>query len=280
MPNVSKNLYPVLFADDTALLMSNSSTESLNQSLNNELILIDEWLAGNRLSLNIDTSCFLYFATSRGIPDPPVHVQLRSMDVRQEAWFRYLGVNVDSTLNFKLHISLIVGKISKSVGILHRIRHNAPSHVLLKLYYTLVYPYLTYCCAVWGCTYDVHLNPIRKLQKRIIRIVTNNEYLAHTDPLFKQVKVLKFDDIRKLLLAKIGYRWSISNDFRHASHGYETRNRNRVLPQYQRLSVTQHSLSFVVPTLWNDIPLHIRESNNMFEFIRSYEDIYCRFIID
>ena len=45
---------------------------------------------------------------------------------------------------------MISDKISKNIGILHRVSTSAPKTILIKLNYALVYPYLTYCNAIWG----------------------------------------------------------------------------------------------------------------------------------
>ena len=55
--------------------------------------------------------------------------------------------------------------------------------------------YLTNCVEVWGNTPDTHLDPLIKLQNKIIRIITFSPYLAHTKPLFKERYILTFPKI-------------------------------------------------------------------------------------
>ena len=55
------------------------------------------------------------------------------------------------------------------------------------LYYVLVYPYLHYGNITWANTYQSTLEPIRKLQKKIIRMITFSGYTDHTIPLFSKV---------------------------------------------------------------------------------------------
>jgi hypothetical protein len=43
------------------------------------------------------------------------------------------------------------------------------------------------------------------LQKRAIRILNKSEFHAHTDPLFKKLNILKFEDIRLLQLGQFMY---------------------------------------------------------------------------
>ena len=77
--------------------------------------------------------------------------------------------------------------------------------MLLTLYYSLVLPYIQYCILVWGSTYSSNLNHIALLQKRVVRIINKEKVDAHTDPIFKELKILKLDDIYLFHLGKFMY---------------------------------------------------------------------------
>ena len=78
---------------------------------------------------------------------------------------KFLAVIIDSKLNWSNHITYIKNKFSKSIGILTKIKRFLNKKTLRNLYFSLVYPYLTYCVEVWGNTHDTYLNPLIKLQK-------------------------------------------------------------------------------------------------------------------
>ena len=86
-----------------------------------------------------------------------------------------------------------------------------PQQVLIKLYYSLVYPYLLYGNTVWGGTFDQHLEPLKLIQKKILRIITGSEYLAHANPLFYQTNILKVSDLHKYLLAQYMFKFKRAN---------------------------------------------------------------------
>ena len=56
----------------------------------------------------------------------------------------------------------------------------------------LVYPYFQYCIIIWGSPYPTNLNLLILLQKLIVGIVNNKPFDAYTDPLFRDLKFLKF----------------------------------------------------------------------------------------
>ena len=63
------------------------------------------------------------------------------------------------------------------------------------LYYAFIYPYLNYGNIVLGSKYTTRLAPIRRLQKKIIRIIAFSKFKGHTGPLFKQLSILSLHDI-------------------------------------------------------------------------------------
>ena len=69
----------------------------------------------------------------------------------------FLGVILDEHLSWKPHILSVSRKISKSIGIIYKYSFCLPKTSLRSLYYSLVYPYLTYCVSVWGSTYQSNL---------------------------------------------------------------------------------------------------------------------------
>ena len=73
------------------------------------------------------------------------------------------------------------------------------------LYYSLVYPYLYYYACVWGLTYHSNLKRLVTLQKCVVRTISRSAFDAHTDPIFKSLKFLKFENIVFLQVAKIMY---------------------------------------------------------------------------
>ena len=65
---------------------------------------------------------------------------------------KFLGVYLDEHLTWKYHINFVCKQMAKSVGILSRTRFYLSCKTKLMLYYTLLYPYITYCNSTWSST--------------------------------------------------------------------------------------------------------------------------------
>ena len=166
-----------LFADDTNLLYADKDINSLERVVNAELSKAQEWLVANRLTLNAKKSNFVIFHPYRKKLDLDVILKIFDIETNdfvlldQKTYIKYLGILIDSNLTWKYHISYITSKISKTIGVIARLRHFVPiaTSTLLTLYRSLLSPYLLYDFTVWGQAPQICLNQILVLQKRALR---------------------------------------------------------------------------------------------------------------
>src|SRR5688572_3512666 len=122
-------------------------------------------------------------------------ITIKDTPLTQVESARFLGVHIDQHLTWKVHINEISNKIAKNVGILSRIAYLLPQSVKLNLYYALIYPYLSYCNLIWAITYPSRLIRLVIIQKRAVRLIAGVRKWAHSAPLFRELKILKIDQI-------------------------------------------------------------------------------------
>ena len=112
-----------------------------------------------------------------------ISLSLDGFVINQQRFVNFLGVLIDENVSWKCHINHICKKMSKSIGIISRASFYLFTRTKLSLYYSLVYLYLT------SSTYVTNLNRIFLLQKRVVRIISNASYRAHTTLLFYKLKI-------------------------------------------------------------------------------------------
>ena len=81
-------------------------------------------------------------------------------------------------------------KIAKNIGILCKARKVFKISTLTTLYYSFIYPYISYCIEVWGRAAKKYTDPILKLQKLCCRIITGSPKQARSQPLFQLLNIL------------------------------------------------------------------------------------------
>ena len=99
--------------------------------------------------------------------DSTLEIIMDNSILTKTACLKYLGVIVDQKLNLIEHNSFVKNKISKGIGIMYKARRHLDKKSLLKLYYSYIYPHLTYCIEVRGCAAKSHLQSLFILQKKL-----------------------------------------------------------------------------------------------------------------
>jgi len=74
-------------------------------------------------------------------------ILLNDKPLQQVYITKFLGVYINEHLNRADHIHQVKSKISKTSGILTKLKYLLPQSVLLTIYNTLFLPYLQ-CCAI------------------------------------------------------------------------------------------------------------------------------------
>ena len=149
--------------------------------INDELKDIVIWLRANKLSLNISKTHYMLFLNKKVI-QPNVTIEINGQPITCVTKTKFLGVIIDNKLTWKEHISYICGKVAKGIGIISKIRKYLNRNTLLDLYYSFIYPYLTYCNQVWGLSYQSYMNAVVKLQKELselFQVFTQEHILIH-----------------------------------------------------------------------------------------------------
>ena len=168
-------------------------------------------------------------------------------------------------------MTTFVKKLSKAVGIIYKLSSlNVPKSVLTQVYYSIAYPYLNYNVCSYLGTYRTHVDRILLIQKKLVRIINRAPYLAHTNELFYNSNILKIQDIYNLNIGLYKYENRNSGSYER-THSYPTRNRNNLIPNRARLTISENSVSTVGPNIWNSIPFEIQNSVSRNAFKRKYK---------
>ena len=272
----SDKLKPFLFADDTNAVYADKNLKSLETTVNQELSKLFDWLTANKLTLNINKTNFVIFrpAQRKLTYHPKIMIfdndQKKNVALECKESVRYLGVIIDNNLSWKNHIDHVAIKISRTIGLICKLRHFLPRHILLTIYRSLVTPYLTYGLIAWGQACKSHLEKLLKLQKRALRFIYFSERNQHTIPLFIDAGVLPLKSLYYELLAHLMF------EIRHKNapgniqallqdisdiHSYNTRSSasNNFYTHSSRLSIQVNSFSRIGTKIWNEMPMSLRK---------------------
>ena len=263
----SNLLHTIIYADDTTLMGNISTFElrngrTLDENINFELLKLTDWLKVNKLSLNANKTKLMIFHMPQRKLNPPI-IKIDEIQLEPISNFNFLGIIINENINWSKHINKISYSISKTIGIIRKLKNVLPSSVLLTIYNSLILPQLTYGILVWG----YESNCIFKLQKMALRAMTSSKYNAHTNPLFKKMHLLKVGDIHTVQQLKFFYKLTQNNlpayfnSFlirrQHNIHEHLTRNRHMLVTEKVHHKFAEKCIRYSVFKTVNDTPTQI-----------------------
>lgn len=254
---------PALYADDTNIFLAGNDLHDMEITFNTELARLHDWFKANRLSLNTSKTHSMLFTLNNSLHSRTLNLKIDNQTIITTTQCKFLGIYIDHKLTWASHIQHICSKISRSIGILNKVKKCLDSTTLLLLYNSLILPYLTYGNVIWGRAASTHLSRLLVLQKRAIRIVHHSSYLAHTAPLFQHSRLLKINDLNIYLSSIFVYKLfhnifpsSFASHFPITLlvHGHHTRAiaSNTSSVPFSRTSLREKTLAIFLPKLYND----------------------------
>jgi hypothetical protein len=135
------------------------------------------------------------------------------------------------------------------------------------VYYSLFHSNLIYCIQIWSCTPRSNLLPISTLQKKAIRLISNSNYNAHSEPIFKEQAILPFEKLilvfnlqtmqfytQGFLPISFNNVW-VNNASRYQNEFIlQLRNRENILIPFARLTSSLSQPFVNLPRTWCQFP--------------------------
>ena len=215
-------------------------------------------------------------------------INLNSQEIQKVNKTKFLGIIIDQHLTWKSHIEYIATKISKTIGILCRIRFYINQALLKILYNNLIYPYLYYGNIVWANNYPTRLDKLLKLQKKALRVITFSLYKAPSLPLFQKLNLLDINKINDFLASTFCFNLKSNslpvyfNDFcieNTQVHNHHTRKCNNLHKKFNRTNFGVYSTRNKVINVWNTIPNEIKQSISINVFKKKDQTVFIIRII-
>ena len=197
----------ILFADDTNIFIRATSKDAAYTKANDILEKILNYMTCNKLHINLDKSCYMYFSSTRKTYEPDESDLENAYDLKihdnilpKVTHTKFLGVIIDDRLTWDYHIKALTKKLSCCTGSLNQIIESIPENLHKDLYHTLFESYLTYGISVWGGSTKAKLLPLFKAQKKVMRVIFGDraKYIdkfktcARVRPLNEQMLLTEF----------------------------------------------------------------------------------------
>ena len=162
-----------LYADDTVIFLEGNDYLQIQDDLQNLLNIFSYWCNENKLSINADKTKMVCFGTKQRVKKTRnIKVTLLNTLIQQVPSYKYLGVTLDSSLNFNLQIQQTINKVSHKLYVLSKIRQFLTVKSAVLIYKSMILPYFDYGDVIYMFSSKNELDKLERLQERCINICT------------------------------------------------------------------------------------------------------------
>lgn len=279
--NYCKRCKLKLFADDTMLYVT-GKVEDIESKLNEDLKNIYEWTCDNNLKLNLNKTKFMIVASKHNLKQLKLNkiklnITINDFIIEEVTKFKYLGVIIDSELNFNAHCEYIKNKMAKKIGLLFRLSNKISMFAKLTIYKSMISPHIDYCGTTLIFLNKQQILTLQKVQNRGMRAILGCGRYA---PINTMLSVLNLMNIEQriiyntlIFIFKMKYGMMppyLTNKLNYVIdfHSYKTRATvNNDF--YVKIEYVKSNTILGKGLIWfNDLPCEIKECRNMYIFKR------------
>ena len=238
--------------------------------MNDDLRQLSNWFKVNKLSLNIGKTNYILFSCKNNKTiDEENHLQIDNVNIQRVNTTTFLGIHIDSKLQWHEYINHVKKKISSGLYALNTSKYVLQQTHMKTLYYSLIHPYLNYGCLLWGNTHTTFMHKLEVLQRKAIRTITKSNYNTTSSPLFKKTNILKLCDIYNTQISTFMYTYSKSNVPRalleiftpnNSIHSHQARHSSDIHITHRNSETVSRSFISRCPDIWLSLPNDLRQS--------------------
>ena len=259
-----------LYADDTALSVAGDDLTVMAEEMQNGLNRLDDWCKLNRLTVNASKTKLMLFPARKDIsgtrcPD----LILNNTTLESVNHYKYLGVTLDTKLNFQLHVQQVQRLASHKIYLLGKIRYLLTKEAALAIYRSKITPYFDYGDVLFHNANTNLLNKLQRLQNRALRICLNAEPRTAVDQLHNDAKLPFLHKRRICHIRVLGYKRSLKDKY-VCRAGRNTRAGDAKLLNFwlARNALVARSAHNTCACEWNGLPPEVRNLRNLATFKR------------
>ena len=218
------------------------------------------WCKANKLTINTKKSNFVIYGTNQKLAKiRHCNLALYNEPLIRTHNYKYLGVYLDSHLNFNVHIDKSCKLGSHKLYLLSKIRQNINQLTCARVFKTMVAPLMDYGDIIYSGTSDRKLSQIQKLQNRGLRICYDGPGYMSRVQLHQMYKVLPLKIRRKYNLRKYMFKQK-ENDKLVVNRYIRTRRHDAIVYETCRPNLETYKKGTIYRGIeeWNNLPVNVR----------------------
>ena len=246
-----------LYADDTVIYGTDSDI------VQSDLRKIHNWCNTNLLTINCKKSQWMK-TNLICKENENVSFKLGQNELEYVSEYRYLGITVDSGLNFQSYRESVVNRVNLKISYFRKVRMYLTEEVALLIYKCTILPILEYVDFVYDFDIKYVNKKLQTIQNSGLYIVYNQHFLPYnekesTEILHRRARIFRLSHRRWMHMLLFIYNY-IDDDRFIDVRDINTRRREGTLFTVQKVEhykVRQDPLGRAI-SAWNLLPVYMR----------------------
>ena len=260
-----------MYADDTVLYMSHKNHEVAERAIKDDLNSLATWCERNSIMANTDKTKIMIFGSSRTLKNlPPCEIKFGADPLQVVSSYKYLGLTLDSQLNYNKHVNNIVNSVSGKLKQFQRMRNFLNIKAALLVYKCMLLPIIEYGDIFLNATSAVNRKKLQTLQNKGLRCALNKGFDTGSAELHTEANILKLKYRREQHLLNFMYDFAATplNQKPLTKTIMVTRSQAKVLLKLKRPRTEKFkkSLGYVGPNKWNSLPAQFHHTTSKVAF--------------
>ena len=271
LPSLLKKCKMIMYADDTVLYYHHQDTKEIEKAISNDISIVSTWLQDNELILNLKKGKteFMVFGTRNRLnrQHHDIDVKYQSQSINTTKTYKYLGVQLDPSLNMDQHFNNVCKKVSTRIRLLKRIRPFITDLATLRIYQALIIPAVTYC-SLTNFFHQASRKAALSAFELRVRKLTNRTIPSINSINDRKICLTVFKCINN-------QQPMFENYFDVISHEKNTRNNNNLLrvPKI-KLQGTKRAFFYNGVFIYNKLPTNVRAESDRKLFYKKLENVF------
>lgn len=281
LPDLKFNSRLSIYADDTVFYLHSSCINNTYKSLQQDLLVFQNWCNFNKLTLNVSKTKIMHFSVKKKIESvlnlPSLHINMQRLEYVED--FKYLGITLDRRLNFQKHFHDTMLNLNHKLYVLCKVRPFINTEIAVLLYKSHLLSFLEYG-TIFFVGLPIYLKcKLQRFQNKVLRVCHKADRYTTNLALHLASKIAPLEARRKVKICNYMFKQTrqtpeiLTIPVRHGNRSSLKRLVKVPLPRNDRF---KKSISFIGPTLWNSLPTTLRMCNDY----NSYRKLLKKYMYD
>ena len=257
-----------LYADDTVLYQSGINCEEAANKLQRSITRFASWCEENSLTINVAKTKIMTFGTRHKVKKAKnVIIKLGNERIQHVPSYKYLGMILDSTLNYNLHVNQVIRTVLHKLMLLSKMKKYLRDDTAICIYKSMLLPYLDYADVIFDRALNKDISKLQKVQNKCLKVCMGKERRFSNEIVHKLASVPFLEDRREAHVLNFMY---IRKSRVQLLNNREIRTMAHDAPLFDtrvpRCEAYRRSVGYFGATKWNNLPPVIRNTATYLAF--------------